>query len=426
MTRKAALTLSVALLFVSGCSGGEMSRRLGFVVFDENHRVSAAEPLFGKDEDLCLDSPTFLMSIYNKNFDLVPTAGANDLVSTGREGRNNTRARKAAGSAGSMSTAYETACRQVIATIRAALQIGSFGDAPAATDPLRLSTPYTDRQRNEAVDALIAASNRKCGRYIAFLQQYDANINSTLGIAAQASAIIASVASGGTAQGFAAASGIAGGARGSLNNAHFQNQTIAVLTNAFENSRAQQRLEISRRQQCTPARYTLMRGLEDAFRYHSSCSIVFGLKQAQRAVEEANSPNLESFNKMLDQLAEAQSKVAKLNGKSEASGTGTETGGAADGAAAPAPQTSTTGNGTGSTSGNTTGNGTGSTSAPATTAQSASQGITDAPGGTGGQAAANGCPFDPPRAATAANSPKAKPAPKRTAKRAPARKKRRA
>lgn len=371
------LLAGAAALGGSGCASEEGGGPLGFVAFDKNHHVSAAEPLFGKDEDRCLDSPQFLLALYAEA--AVPGSGATHL--------------------GDGELRRIAACRQVMGAIRAAMDFGSFEGPGAATGSPRTAEPYSDRQRNEVIDALMAASNRKCSRYIAFLQQYDANINSTLGIAAQAAAIIASVASGGTAQGFAAASGIAGGARGTLNNAHFQNQTIAVLTNAFENSRAEQRLEISRRQQCAPARYTMMRGLEDAFRYHGSCSIVFGLKQTQRAVEEAAAPNMESFNRMLDQLAAAQAKMKALSGGEAGAG---EAGGGQGASDPPAAADAGGGAGAGGAAGGGGGGaGTGG-----------SQGVTDPPGGAASAPASANCPFDPPAAATpkAPAPPAARPA----------------
>jgi hypothetical protein len=71
--------------------------------------------------------------------------------------------------------------------------------------------PYTDRARNEVVNTLIMESNRKCGDYVQFLQAYQGNVRATSGIAAQMTAVLATVTTGGAAQGFAAAAGIASG-----------------------------------------------------------------------------------------------------------------------------------------------------------------------------------------------------------------------
>jgi hypothetical protein len=257
-------------------------------------------------------------------------------------------------------------CRRILGEIKAAMVFGSFG-AATAQNPVDDDFPYSARQRNEAIDAILATSNRKCGRYTHFLQQYDANVNSSFGILAQAAAILATVSSGGTAEGFAALAGISSGARGTLNQAHFSNQTIGVLTRAFEISRAEQRRQIANLQQCSPTEYTLMRGMEDAFRYHSTCSIVEGLKQTQRAVEQSSSPDLDSFIKLLDQMKDAQDRIAGLSparqssagaagaagGEGTGSGAGAGAGadGSANGGAGAQGQTAAGGTGSAGTAG---------------------------------------------------------------------------
>jgi hypothetical protein len=264
--------LSLRLLLAVGCilpaacatpGGGP----LGLVMFDSNHHVSAAEPLFGKNDMQCLDDPTFLLTLY----------GPDPLVADN--------------------------CTKMRSTIAVALQPMTILDGTKAR--------YGKVQRNEVIDGLMAASDRKCGRYIAFLQQYDANVNSTFGIAAQAAATIAAITTGGTAEALAAAASIAGGTRNTLNQSHFNNQTVGVLANAFENLRREQREKIAELQNKPPEEYTLMRGLQDATRYHANCSIVVGLKEAQRAVEEAHAPSLNSMEKMLEHFAKLQVQAEK-------------------------------------------------------------------------------------------------------------------
>lgn len=238
-------------LFATACTtagGGP----LGIVAFDPDQHVSTAEPLFGKGDATCLDDPTFLLTLYSP-VDAMPQ--------------------------------QLPVCQKMRSAIGAALPV--MEPAGAAT-----RERYTPLQRNEVIDALMAASDRKCGRYIAFLQQYDANVNSTFGIATQAAATLAAIATGGTAQALAAAASIAGGTRSTLNQSHFNNQTIGVLANAFENKRGEQRTEIAERQGLPAAQYTLMRGIQDATRYHSNCSIVVGLKEpsarSKRRIRQAS------------------------------------------------------------------------------------------------------------------------------------------
>ena len=247
---------------------------LGLVMFDKDQHVSGAEPLFGRNDMQCLDDPTFLLTIY-----------------------------------GTVPAKLPQACQDMRNSIAAAL--AREGDKKV--------------QRNEVIDGLMAASDRKCGRYIAFLQQYDANVNSTFGIASQTAATIAAITSGGTAQALAAAASIAGGSRNTLNQSHFNNQTVGVLANAFENIRREQREKIAELQNKPPADYTLMRGIQDATRYHANCSIVVGLKEAQRAVEEAHAPSLNAMEKMLAHFAKLQEQAAKSGLTLGTPKTGTQT-----------------------------------------------------------------------------------------------------
>src|SRR4051812_48997158 len=44
----------------------------GMVAFDPKHHVSGAEPLFGVNDERCLDDPTFMLTIYAPGADQVP------------------------------------------------------------------------------------------------------------------------------------------------------------------------------------------------------------------------------------------------------------------------------------------------------------------------------------------------------------------
>ena len=243
----------------------------GFVLFDPKHHVSGAEPLFGDNDERCLDDPTFMLTLF------APSGARED-------------------------EARVDVCTRMKRSIGWGLQAhGAVGNGA-----------YDQRGRNEVIDGLMAASDRKCGRYINFLQQYDGNVNATFGIGAQAAAILATVVSAGAAPWFAAGAGIAGGTRGTLNEAHFNNQTIGVLANAFENVRREQREAIALLEAKKVEDYSIMRGIEDATRYHASCTIVVGLKEAQRDVEAARSPNLDTFKKMVKSFDEVRKQFADV------------------------------------------------------------------------------------------------------------------
>jgi hypothetical protein len=274
MLRKLLIGISGSSLLLAGCAQ-EGGGPLGFVLFDNTHHVAAAEPLFGKGEDRCLDSPAFLLSVL----------GAGGTAPAGAGNRPDP-------------------CAGLRDAIRGAMATPN----PA---PNNAQERYDLRQRNEVIDALMATSNRKCGRYTAFLQTYDANINTTFGIGALATAGLATVVGGeNTAKALAGGSAFLNGTRSTFNEAHFRNRTIAVLAAAFDNARTQQRQAITNYQQCTPAQYTLMRGLEDAFRYHSTCSVVAGLDEAARAVQRANAPDLETIRKTMAEIVAMRQQFA--------------------------------------------------------------------------------------------------------------------
>jgi hypothetical protein len=275
----AAAAISIGLSACATDGGGP----LGIVALNPNQHVAGAEPLFAKEDYMCLDKPEFLLSLYAPPAPKSPRARGN--CDTVRQGL--------------------------------AYAVGGIAD-------------YDKRRRNEIMDALLATSEYKCGRYRSFLHSYDANINSTFGILAQAAAVIATVATGGTAQGFAAVAALSSGSRGTLNQAHFQNQAVGILVKAIENARATQLAEITTRQREEVENYTLMRGIKDVFAYHNSCSIIEGLKETQRAVEEVRMPSMATINSWLTEATNTRRNMAAfLNGNSAA-----DAGNTADNAAA--------------------------------------------------------------------------------------------
>lgn len=262
----AAVTISISLSACATDGGGP----LGIVAFNPNQHVAAAEPLFARDDYMCLDKPEFLLSLYAPPAPQSPRARGN--------------------------------CEAV----RRGLAYATAGIAN-----------YDKRRRNEIMDALMAASENKCGRYRSFLQTYDANVNSTFGILSQAAAIVATITTGGTAQAFAAAAAVAAGSRGTLNQAHFQNQAIGILAKAIENARSAKLTEIMTRQKEAVDNYTLMSGIKDVFGYHNRCSILEGLKETQRAVESVAMPNMATVNAWLAEATKTRKNMADfLSGNS--------------------------------------------------------------------------------------------------------------
>lgn len=261
------VSLIVGLCSLQACAGsGAGPLGLGAVVGERN--LAAAEPLFSKDEEKCLDRADQLLGlIYEPADDDIPEGGT----------KNSGRQKK-----------LEAKCAKMAGMFRTA--VGS-GEA------------YGVRQRNEVIDALVATSNRKCGRYSALLKNADGAMNAGLSLSAIVTGGLGSIIGGvETAKALSGSSAILSGSRAALNETYLTNQTIHVLAAAFENARVAQRRQITNRQECSVDQYSLMRGIEDAFKYHSSCSIVTGLAETARAVERSGNPGMDTMRLQMASL----------------------------------------------------------------------------------------------------------------------------
>lgn len=146
-------------------------------------------------------------------------------------------------------------------------------------------TKDTDRnselrlRRNRVQDRLIAASNQRCAVYKQHVRRFDSTSNVLLGalttLSAGAGALVTHVDSARVLSGLAAA---ASGVRAELNETYFQQNTIQVLSSAFEERRTKIRAEMLERSRDSIYDYTVERAVADALRYHDACSLVAGLE----------------------------------------------------------------------------------------------------------------------------------------------------
>lgn len=270
MHRLTFLVLAAGCALSTACTtrGGG---RLGVVLFNPDQHVSGAEPLFGDDEERCFRDPTYGLSFVMPSQPMI---------------------------------GHPVACQTITTAVRAALGAPSSGSTG--------QTAYLELQRNEIIESFMSSSNYVCGDHIRFLQQYDGNINSILGIGAQASAGLAAIVTGGTAQAAAALAALLGGARGTMNNAHFNNKTVGMLTSAFQAARKTQRDELTLLEAKPVKDFPLSNGIERVLDYHNSCSITVGLAEAQRAVDEAHNPSFETFKTFMTNLHEVRAEMAKF------------------------------------------------------------------------------------------------------------------
>lgn len=326
----------MATVTLSACAGNNGGGPLGIVMLSSKQHVASAEPLFSDKEDVCLDSPAFLISMFTDHPNLQSFKGKDREAC---EDLSNAFSRMLSARSGDATKPIPTTAApdDKTPTVR-----------EESTSTSKPTIHYDTMHRNEIIDGLIAASNRKCGRYIAFLKTYDGNVNSTFGLASLITGGLSAFVGGeSTAKALGGTSAILNGSRETFNQAHFSNQTIQVLAAAFEKAREDRRKHITAYQQCPISQYTLMRGVEDAFQYHSECSVVFGLAEAARAVERANNPDIATMKTMLADLQSLKKQAKKFGDDSDDDGSTpvSQNGGAAapagapptaDGAAAPA------------------------------------------------------------------------------------------
>ncbi len=259
--------LSTCSLLASCAGGGAGPLGLGAVFGDRN--LAAAEPLFSKDEERCLNRADQLLAlIYNVELsDVVANSNCGNIRTTFR-----------------YIITHDEEYRQ-----------------------------YNTQDRNEIIDALMASSNRKCTRYVALLKNADGAINSALSLGAIISGGLGSFVGGpSSAKALAGTAGILSGSRAAINETYLSNQTIHVLAAAFEKARRDQRRIITNRQQCSTDEYTLMRGIEDALAYHNSCSLVAGLAETARSIERSENPGVETMRQTFAEFANLNRQVAEF------------------------------------------------------------------------------------------------------------------
>jgi hypothetical protein len=223
-------------------------------MFDKNHHVAGPEPLFGKDDERCLDDATFTMTA----FAVDPTVTRGNLPTDTSDG-----------------------CLRIRRSIGWALS--SHPATGQAASPLN----YSAAGRNEVIGNLLAASDRKCDRYTMFIGQFNSNVKVGFGALAHAGSTLAEVATGGVAKALSVLASTATDASARLENGHFSDQALPIIVGAYVAARESIRTEIENHMKNDDtSKYTVGQGIADAFRYHAACSVEIGLAEANKAVQE--------------------------------------------------------------------------------------------------------------------------------------------
>ena len=141
------------------------------------------------------------------------------------------------------------------------------------------------QRRNEIVDQLIAASDTNCSRYLNALSEYQSDVNLFGSLAAVGLGIAGSLVSGGS-QVLAAAAGATAAIPVAFNEAKFRGAAFETVSKTINDQRASIANEIKKKYRIAPSDYTITAALKDANSYHRTCSIEFGLRLANTAVEK--------------------------------------------------------------------------------------------------------------------------------------------
>jgi hypothetical protein len=287
MAGKIFIGLMAVSIFLSGCAGGGAGPLgIGAIMGDRN--LAAAEPLFSKEEQSCVGSADELIG-------LVFAKPAKDADDYDRGDVGNRKKLK-----------HKAACARIRANFEFFL--------PKAKADENAPPVYNTMQRNEIIDAMIASSNRKCTRYSALLKNADGAMNAGLSVGAILTGGLGSIVGGiNTAKALAGTSSILSGSRAALNDTYLSNQTIHVLTAAFDKARRAQRRTITNRQACPIEQYSLMRGIEDAFAYHQSCSLVSGLAETALSIERSENPGLAQMRLQFSEIANLRRQAAEFS-----------------------------------------------------------------------------------------------------------------
>lgn len=282
MTNSLRWACAVACLLPAACStpGGGSA---GFVMFDRNQHVAGVGPLDGTPGGVCLNNSAYVVGLFND---------------------------------GVLPLGLPRACSDLMTNLQR---------AQAKVDP------KDAKLRTEAIaKSLMAASEGQCDSYRNFLTQFHGNVRATFGIGAQVAAIIAAVATGNAAQWFAGAAGGLAGAGGTLNNAHFYDQALPTITQAFNQRRAKKRDDIDKKFAAKGA-YEPGDALHDVQEYHNDCSLSAGLEELSKSLKEASSPSFDTLKTYITQQKESRQALInflKEEAKEDAAATGaaTETG----------------------------------------------------------------------------------------------------
>lgn len=165
-----------------------------------------------------------------------------------------------------------------------------------------------EARRNLVLNRLVAASERRCGRFFQYLKKENADKNFYFAIGSSVLATAGALVPGiRAAQNLSGLSALASGVRAEYNNEYYANLAVSVITKAIDEKRKELRLQLQAAQAQPYDRYDIAAAVADGVRYDASCNIVNGLEQANEALQRLNEPGRDAINRALlkDRLARA-------------------------------------------------------------------------------------------------------------------------
>lgn len=170
-----------------------------------------------------------------------------------------------------------------------------FAQFAVATAPHALAS-----QRNLVQNRLMVASDRRCGRFFQYLKKDSSDTNFKFGLASGVLSTAGALVPGlRAAQNLSGLSALSSGLRAEYNNEYYANLAVSVITKGIEEKRGQMRIALRAAQSQSYAQYDVAAAVADAVQYDASCNIVYGLEQANEAIQRLNDPGRDAVNRAL-------------------------------------------------------------------------------------------------------------------------------
>jgi hypothetical protein len=155
-------------------------------------------------------------------------------------------------------------------------------------------------RRNLIQNRLIVASDRRCGRFFQYMKKDNSDMNFGFGVASSALSTLGALVPGlQAAQAFSGLGALVSGVRAEYNNEYYSNLAVSVITKGIEEKRNTLRGQIKTSQAAGYERYDIAAAIADAVIYDASCNIVYGLEQANEAIQRLNDPSRDAMTRAL-------------------------------------------------------------------------------------------------------------------------------